>query len=179
MKQIFIFSGLFSSIVPKFRKGTNEITNILRKEYPQDQVFTMIWNKWEDAANNIYQKCIKEDCKNKVILIGHSNGVKACALIADYLNVKGIDVDYVGAIDPTAAKFPSFLDNVKIVDEFYASSGYPALMRKITNNKRGACHFSDNWHGLHHILRYRSTHVGIASKSDVHQGILNSIKKLD
>lgn len=179
MKRIYIFSGLLSSVVPSFREGTNEIAEILRKEYPQDQVVTMIWNKWEDVADKIYQQYAKEGYKDKVILIGHSNGVKACALIVDYLSVMGIDVDYVGAIDPTAAKFPRFLDNVKVVDEFYASSGYPALMRKMTNNKRGACRFSNVWHGLHRILRYRATHIGVSSEPDVHQEILNSIKKLD
>lgn len=179
MKRIYIFSGLLSSILPGFRKGTNEIKSKLKKEHPQDQVTTMVWNKWGSAADMIYKQYAKEGYKDKVILIGHSNGVKACSLVAHYLDVMNIEVDYVGAIDPTASPFPAFPDSTKKVDEFFASSGYPAFIRRVTQNKLGVCTFSEDYKGEHNTFDYHSGHVDLASSSKVHKQIIKSIKKLE
>lgn len=169
-KAIILFSGLGSSIIPGLQRGTRTLEKLLdRLGYADAQHF--VWNEWKSVADNL----IKEK-PDRVALIGHSNGTLAIAEVARRLRLAGIKVHYVGAIDPTAADFPTFGSNVYFLEEFHASSGWPALTRWMTNNRNGACHKDNGFNGIHRLHYVKGSHVGVASDSEVHSTIIASVK---
>jgi len=101
MIRTYIFSGLASSIVPAFRSGTDDIANHLNHQGSKATAKTYIWSQWKTAAEKIYEDFMKDFSEGgspKIALVGHSNGVLACAHIANKLNEQGIPVDYIAAI---------------------------------------------------------------------------------
>lgn len=176
--QIHIFSGLGSSIFPSLRKGTSEIEALVDRIAGLDADHH-IWNDWKDAYDAIIISKRKGRPVGKIALVGHSNGVLACAKLAEALSRAGVIVDYVGAIDPTAAGFPKFDHNTLWVDEFWASTGWPAIIRVLTNDRNGACRFVDGWRGTHKKFASTSSHVALASKPAVHKRIVDKIEELN
>lgn len=168
MAQIHLFSGLGSSLLPSLRRGTRTIESLIDKITDADH---HIWNDWRKVAASITAG------KGPVVLIGHSNGLIACAEIAKVLRSRGIDVRYIGAIDPTAGRFPAFGSNVLRVDEFWASSGFPALARRIPLFGQGKCLFDPGFRGAHRLYHMRGSHIGLASDEHVHATILAGVKE--
>lgn len=98
------------------------------------------WNHgdYKKVTKGILERAKKFGKPYKVILGGHSYGCVFVAEIANELSKNGILVDYAFCIDPTAgfsqAKRMTLDKNVLKVDEFWATSGIPAMARKLTNN---------------------------------------------
>lgn len=171
MAQIHIFSGLGSSLLPSLRRGTEALENLIDALCPDAQHH--IWNDWEEV-----EKTITPD-GGPVVLIFHSQGAEAVAKIAQRLKARGITVTYVGAIDPTAGRFPAFGSNVLKVDEFFASSGFPAFARRFPIFGQGKCLFDASFRAMgrvHRLYHIRGSHVGVASDKHVHATILASVK---
>lgn len=167
--QIHLFSGLGSSLIPSLHRGTRTLEGMIDKLGVADAQHH-IWNDWQKVA-----MAIKPDA-GPVILAGHSNGVLACAAIAKALQARRIQVAYVGAIDPTAASFPAFGGNTLRVQEFWASSGFPALARRIPLFGQGKCLFDDTFRGVRELYHIRGSHVGVASDHHVQSTILAAVK---
>lgn len=169
---IYFFSGLGSSLIPALSLGTRTLeamTDALGVDATH-----MVWHRWPEAALHITLRYTKGD---RVILVGHSNGVLACANIANKLYREGVPVDYIGAIDPTAAAFPTIKANTLAVEEFWASSGWPAFTRRLTHKRRGAIVVDSSWGGKHSLTHLpRTTHIASASHPLVKSKIMRSIE---
>ena len=169
-KAIAIFSGLGSSIIPGLQRGTRTLERYLDSLGSESEHY--VWNEWQSVADNLIKQ--KPD---RVALIGHSNGVLAIANVANRLRLAGIKVHYIGAIDPTAADFPMFGSNVYFLEEFHATSGWPAVTRWMTNGRNGACRKDQGFNGIHRLHYVRASHVGLASDSEVHKQVIASVKE--
>jgi hypothetical protein len=176
MDEIHIFSGLGSSIFPSLSWGTRTLEKLL-DGLPANAEHH-IWNDWRVVANNIVWRWTKTKTPFKTIIIGHSNGVISTNSIAAHLAARGLPTDYIAAIDPTAAAFPLIGHNVGECSEFWASSGWPALMRRFTGNKRAALHFVPAWPGIHRLYHIPGSHVACASNQRVHQTIVADVKRV-
>lgn len=170
MAQIHLFSGLGSSLLPWLQRGTQALEDMIDKIGIADAEHH-IWNDWQRVG-----MAIRPD-GGPVILAGHSNGVLACAQIAQMLLKRGIEVRYIAAIDPTAARFPAFSSNVLAIDEVWASSGFPALARRIPIFGQGKCLFDPSFRGVHRLYHIRGSHIGVASDKHVHATILAGVKE--
>jgi len=168
--QIHLFSGLGSSLIPSLQRGTRTLESMIDKLGAADAKHH-IWNDWQKVAMAI------KPGAGPVMLIGHSNGVLACAAIAKALQARRIQVAYVAAIDPTAARFPPFGGNVQLVQEFWASSGFPALVRRIPLFGQGKCLFDERFRGVRELYQIRGSHVGVASDHHVQSTIFRAVKK--
>jgi pimeloyl-ACP methyl ester carboxylesterase len=169
MIAIHLFSGLGSSLLPGLSYGTRTLEGMIDKLGHADAEHH-VWNQWKGVADRL----IKEKPK-KVILAGHSNGVIATNEIARRLRLAGIKVNLLVAIDPTAGAFPSIGYNVDEALEFWASSGFPAIARRLTRNRSGALHF-DGFHGVHRLYHIKAGHVPCASHPDVQRLTVAAIK---
>jgi hypothetical protein len=176
MHELHVFSGLGSSIFPSLSYGTRTLDALLDK-MPFAECEHHVWNQWRGVADSIVNRWKTTKVPFKTVLIGHSNGVIAITEIARHLQSRGLPVDYIGAIDPTAARFPVISGNVE-VSEFWASSGWPALTRRFTSNRRGACQFAPTYTGIHRLYHIKATHVGCASNARVHEVILSDVKRV-
>lgn len=174
---VYVFSGLMSSIIPAFKKGTKEIASTLRADNPDMIVKHLVWNEWKNVSEEILQRALKNG-NSDVYLIGHSNGVLAAANIAEEMRKMSMPVKYIGAIDPTAANFPNIGSNVGFVDEFWARTGWPAVKRRVSRNTDGACVFTDDFKGVHTLIKVPTTHVGASSAARTQKRIVDSIKEL-
>lgn len=171
--QVYVFSGLGSSIIPRFRKGTEEIEDAIDEIGVDAQ--HRIWNEWMDVAPKLV---LDGQRGEEIALVGHSNGVIACTGIAQWLDTYGVKVHYLAAIDPTAAAFPEIGANVDVVDEFHASFGWPAITRALTRGKRGALQFGRRFKGLHTKFDIGGGHVAAASNDFVRDRIVTEIEHL-
>lgn len=176
MNEIHIFSGLGSSIFPSLSYGTRTLEKLI--DGLPAEAEHHVWNDWRRVADQIVYRWQKTKNPFKTILIGHSNGVIATNEIAAYLAKRGLPVDYIGAIDPTAASFPLVGMNVGEVSEFWASSGWPALSRRFTGNRRAALHFVPGWPGIHRLYHITGSHVAVASSKRVHEIIVQDVKRV-
>ena len=170
-KAIAIFSGLGSSIIPGLQRGTRTLEKLIDK-LGEPGAEHYVWNEWPKVADAIIKQ--KPD---RVALLGHSNGVLAIANVAQRLRLAGIKVHYIGALDPTAADFPMFGSNVYFLEEFHASSGWPAITRRLTKGRNGACRKDAGFNGIHRLHYVRASHVGLASDSEVHKQVITSVKE--
>ena len=176
MDEIHLFSGLGSSIFPGLRRGTRALETMI-DGLPANAEHH-IWNQHPKVAQGIVDRSIRLGIRpGRVVLIGHSNGVLACAEVAAYLNRFSIQVDFIGAIDPTAAKFPA-VNNAKKVDEFWASSGWPALMRRFSKNRSGAVQYGPGFSGEKRLYFVKASHVGSASDPMVRKTIMASVREV-
>lgn len=170
-KAIAIFSGLGSSIIPGLQRGTRTLEKLIDK-LGEPGAEHYIHYEWPEVADKI----IKER-PDRVALLGHSQGVLAIAHVAQRLRLAGIKVHYIGALDPTAADFPMFGSNVYFLEEFHASSGWPAITRRLTRGRNGACRKDAGFNGIHRLHYVRASHVGLASDSEVHKQVIASVKE--
>jgi hypothetical protein len=138
MARIHIFSGLGSSLLPSLRKDTLALDKMIDAVSDKFDSEHHIWNDWQAVARQILTDASQGRIGSPIILIGHSNGVLAACCIAQALGVLRIPVDYIGAIDPTAASFPALGMNVKLADDFQAARGWPAFTRRMSGGKRAA-----------------------------------------
>lgn len=168
--QIHIFSGLASSVFSSLRKGTDELERVIDGLPSSADAQTHIWNDWKDVAKNIVA-ARKGGNASPIILIGHSNGVLACAEVAQVLYRRGIDVDYMAAIDPTLKSFPVIQNNVKLIDEFHASRGFVALGRWFSRGKKASIITAKRYKGTLNKKKYRASHVGVVSLAAVRKRI--------
>jgi len=170
-KAIAIFSGLGSSIIIGLQRGTRTLEKLIDK-LGEPGAEHYIHYEWPKVVDEIIKQ--KPD---RVALLGHSQGVLAIANVAQRLRLAGIKVHYIGAIDPTAADFPTFGSNVYFLEEFHASSGWPAMTRRWTRGRNGACRKDAGFNGIHRLHYVRASHVGCASDKDVHATIIASVKE--
>lgn len=177
MAEIHLFSGLGSSIIRPFQRGTRTLEGLIDGLPSAVDAKHHIWSSWNRIADQLIVKHKAGELTGPVVLIGHSNGVLAICNIAARLASHGIEVAYLGAIDPTAARFVTVGHNVKQVDEFWATSGYPKLKRWMTKNKRAACQFVPAWNGEHNLWTLKATHVGIGTHTYVQDRIFDQVKK--
>jgi hypothetical protein len=166
---IHLFSGLGSSLLPGLAYGTRTLEAMIDK-LGSANAEHHVWNEWPKLA----ERLIKERPK-KVVLVGHSNGVIATNEIARRLRLAGIKVNLIVAIDPTAGAFPAIGYNVDDALEFWASSGFPAIARRLTRHRSGALHF-DGFHGIHRLYHIRAGHVPCASHPDVQRLTIAAVK---
>lgn len=170
--QIHIFSGLASSVFSSLRKGTDDIERVIDGLPSSADAQTHIWNDWKDVAKKIVADS-RGGNTSPIILIGHSNGVLACAEIAQVLYRRGIDVDYIAAIDPTLKSFPTIQNNVKLIDEFHASRGFVALGRWLSRGRKASIITAKRYKGVLRTKKYSASHVGIVSLAVVRDRIKN------
>jgi hypothetical protein len=166
---VHLFSGLGSSLLPSLSYGTRTLESMIDKLGYADAEHH-VWSDWRKIADRL----IKER-PSKVILGGHSNGVIATNEIARRLRLAGIKVNLLVAIDPTAGAFPAVGYNVDDALEFWASSGFPAIARRFSGNRRGALHF-DGFHGIHRLYHIKAGHVPCASHPDVQRLTIAAVK---
>ena len=176
MHEIWLFSGLGSSMFPSLSYGTRTLEKLI-DALPYAEGEHRVWNQWPSVAKIIVDRWQKTKQPFKTVLIGHSNGVIAITEIARHLQTRGLPVDYLGAIDPTAGRFP-VISGTPEVSEFWASSGWPSLARRATSNRSGACHFAPNYNGIHRLYHIKGTHVGCASNPRTHEIIINDVKRV-
>jgi pimeloyl-ACP methyl ester carboxylesterase len=166
---VCLFSGLGSALLPGLSFGTRTLEAYIDKLGIADADH-FIWNEWRKVADKLVAQKPK-----KVVLIGHSQGVQACTEIARRLRLAGIKVNLIVAIDPTAGAFPAIGYNVDDALEFWASSGFPAIARRLTRHRSGALHF-DGFHGVHRLYHIRAGHVPCASHPDVQRLTIAAVK---
>lgn len=166
---VHLFSGLGSSLLPSLSYGTRTLESMIDKlGYANAEHH--VWSDWRKIADRL----IKER-PSKVVLVGHSNGTIATNEIAKRLRLAGIKVNLLVAIDPTAGSFPAVGYNVDEALEFWASSGFPAIARRFSGNRRGALHF-DGFHGVHRLYHISAGHVPCASDPRVQKLTIEAVK---
>ncbi len=178
MVQVRIFSGLGSSIVPYFSRGTRRIEKLISESPQQIQVSHHIWSSWRGVCKTLISNFQREKTGGPIILIGHSNGVLACCNIARRLAELDIPVAYIAAIDPTPILFPNIKNSVIRVDEFWGTSGVSHLARGISYHKLACCKFTDGWVGKHSLHIHYATHVEVSYLTDVLQRIEGSVRSI-
>ena len=175
--EIHVFSGLGSSLFPSLSYGTRTLEKLI-DALPYAEAEHHVWNRWKPVADGIVNRWKQTKEPFKTVLIGHSNGVIATTSIAEYLGTRGLFVVYIGAIDPTAGAFPIIGRNVAECSEFHAFRGWPAITRRMTNNRRGALHFTNAWPGIHRLWHIPGAHVAVASSPRVHKIILDDLARV-
>jgi hypothetical protein len=168
-KAVHLFSGLGSSLLPGLSYGTRTLEAYIDRLGYADAEHH-VWNEWR----GVFDRLLKDKPKT-IVLVGHSNGVIATNEIANRLRLAGISVSLVVAIDPTAGKFPALGYNVNEALEFWASSGFPAIARKLTRSGSGALHFN-GFHGIHRLYHIKAGHVPCASHPDVQRLTVQAVK---
>jgi pimeloyl-ACP methyl ester carboxylesterase len=166
---VHLFSGLGSSLLPSLSYGTRTLESMIDKLGYADAEHH-VWSDWRKIADRLI-----EEKPSKVVLVGHSNGVIATNEIARRLRLAGIKVNLLVAIDPTAGAFPAVGYNVDDALEFWASSGFPAMARRFSGNRRGALHF-DGFHGIHRLYHIPGGHVPCASDPRVQKLTIEAVK---
>lgn len=175
--EIHVFSGLGSSLFPSLSYGTRTLEKLI-DALPCAEADHHVWNRWRPVAESIVARWGKTREPFKTVLIGHSNGVIATNQIAAYLAARRIQVDYIGAIDPTAGSFPDIGRNVAETSEFWAGTGWPAISRRFTNGRRGALQYVDAWPGIKRLYHIPGSHVACASNKRVHDVILSDLARV-
>jgi len=172
-----IFSGLGG---PLTNGGTKEIDKLIDKLSPV-ACNHWAWQKSAVVADTII-KNIKKDGPCVVILGGHSYGVLAAIRVARELEKAKIKVDYLFAIDPTAGhsqgKEMIAYKNIKYIDEFWATSGFPAMMRKLTKKKQATLKVSEDFPGTHLVHIIPGGHIPCAKNEKVHKIVLDKVKEI-
>lgn len=173
-----VFGGLGG---PLTDTGTQEIDKLIDKLPPIQDNKHWIWQKSASVAQSIIDN-IKKNGKCPVILGGHSYGVLAAMRVARELDKQKIGVDYFYAIDPTAgrsqAKEMVAYNNIKDIDEFWATRGFPASARRRTNNKQGCLTIPKDWVGTYNLHIIPGGHIPCASDEKVHKIVMDKVKEI-
>lgn len=122
----------------------------------------------------------KEYRGQPLALGGHSLGVHAACSIAAELAKRGIIVDFLFAIDPTAGRNWNLTvgKNVKDVLEFWASSGPPALARLSPLPMGGKLRMGREFHGKYRLIKREVGHIPCASDPVVQDEIIKKLRRL-
>lgn len=183
MKRVTIVIHGLMGIVPLISKGTRDIDKLIDALAGPDSR-DYIQSAWKSAWQYIQDEKAKGPIE--VILIGHSMGCYRAIQIAEKCRTAGIKVTYIGAIDPTAInrmfgmKPMVVPENVIEVDEFWASSGVPAMNRKMdkSGGKGGCYRYHSTWSGKLFQKEYRSGHIALASDDRVVNRIVSRVGEL-
>jgi hypothetical protein len=124
--------------------------------------------------------------KIELIFVVHSMGCYRAIQIAEKCRRQGILVRYIAAIDPTAINrmfgmTPMVVpENVMEVDEFWASSGIPAMNRKLdpSGGKGGCYRYYPDWEGKKWQKEYNTGHIALASNRLVVSRIVKRVEAL-
>ena len=169
MSEIHVFSGLGSSIIPRYREGTNKLEKLIDALPGENDAITHIWDEWEMVADAIIKRRGRRFQTAPVILVGHSNGVYAALKIAHKLNRAGIRVAYLASIDRTLKACPDLPENVDFCHDFRAALG------RLWGKVRPAPNFT----GKFQVVNLPGvSHVDAASHPEVHRTILAKVDQL-
>lgn len=142
------------------------------------------WNHgdYKKVIAGILERSKKLGKPYKVILGGHSYGCVFVGEIAKALSKNGILVDYAFCIDPTAGfsevKRMVLDKNVLKVDEFWATSGIPAIARKLSK-KQARMSFVDGYDmSLHKVFTVPGGHIPCASDEIVRKQVMKVVGNL-
>jgi len=178
MAEIHIFSGLGTFIFPPLQLATKALEDLI-DQLPGNHDAS---HHTHLGAKKVWKKIVKKrdqgTLNGPICLIGHSQGVRACARVADHLDDEDIQVDYIGAIDPTLANFPPFQNNVQKVEEFWATKEFVAEGRRLSGFTSGVCTFGHGWPGNHQLEEIDTGHIECASDNTVRTKIVQSVKSL-
>lgn len=146
--KIYAFSGLGSSLIPTFRETLLATVNrVIRNSGLETYAAQFVWKDWEDALEDIYLESLNAQLAGepfKLVLIGHSQGVKACCELAEALNDLDIEVEYLISLDSTLSELPPIDSNVKIAHDFQANRGWVNFFRSTVLRNRGKLHLADS-----------------------------------
>lgn len=166
-----------------FARGTKALDKLFDEISPIWDA-THWWHRsWDKCAEGIIARQKRFRDKPTVILVGHSYGALRCQQIASRLRQNGITVDYIAGIDPTAlpANVPTMNipKNVRFVDEFWATSGWPALRRWFTpdGSRGGRFVVRGSW-TTYRRKTVKGGHVACASNPITVRRIVEKVKEL-
>lgn len=135
------------------------------------------------VAREIVDRAQEDGKPDSIIIVGFSWGSLVALEVARYLQRFNLKVDYLAGIDPTAI-FPWMKpmiipENVKLCDEFWASSGPPARARKKhPGGKGGGMYLNPHSVPYNGPYKYQSGHIPLARNKDVRGRIVDQVKEL-
>ena len=162
-RPVYVVHGL-GGILPFISRGTRKLDEIIDALPPEaetrERSLDFIQSRWKEIIDDIIEQDAKE-----IILIGHSLGCERVIRVADWCRVNGVRVLYIAAIDPTAGYTMKVPENVRFVDEFWASSGWPHMARNSRWIKGGKYEYP---HGTkHRIFEVDSAHIPLPGHQTV------------
>lgn len=183
----YLFTGLGAKKGNRYSVGLESLARKI--EASGHKAIVLQWREWESVADAIQGKDA-----NRYAFIGHSQGCQSITDLANFLKSKGVTVPYLVGIDPTAGYIPKYWpfplspfalnpvpNNVRNVDEFWATTGVAQSARKSTRNNRGALSYARDFRGNKnnspHIIP--GNHVAIAGSPDVHSIIIGRITEIE
>lgn len=167
-----------------FARGTKALDKLFDEMSEYWDATHWLHQSWERVAEGIIKRQKRFNDKPTVILIGHSYGALRCQQIAARLNAHNITVHYIGCIDATALPIghaPMRVSgNVKDVDEFWATSGWPkfARWRDPEGGRGGMYVYPKNWAGTKKIWTVKGGHIPCASNPITVNQIVKKVKAL-
>jgi hypothetical protein len=120
---------------------------------------------WRELADNIIARDSKKQVSYPIVIMGHSLGGNAAALMANYLGENGVKVQYVVAFDPTITTFVG--KNVNRVINFYLPNDENTNIIKSRNGFNGALK-NINVKGVRGLK-----HTTIEKDSNFHDQVIN------
>ena len=120
---------------------------------------------WKTLADNIIARNKKKQVSYPVVIMGHSLGGNASALMAKYLGENNVKVQYVVAFDPTVTTYVG--KNVNRVINFYLPNEANSNVVKRAPGFRGALK-NINVKGVRGL-----THTTIEKDSNFHNQVIN------
>lgn len=120
---------------------------------------------WRSLADNIIARNKKKQVSYPIVIMGHSLGGNASALMAKYLGENNIKVQYVVAFDPTVTTYVG--KNVNRVINFYLPNDSNSNVVKKAPGFRGALK-NINVRGVRGL-----THTTIEKDANFHNQVIN------
>jgi pimeloyl-ACP methyl ester carboxylesterase len=179
--EMHLFAGLGGRF---FDRGTRALDAMADRLSPVWDANHWQQRQWQKASDGIIARQKAYGDKPVVILIGHSYGALRCQQIATRLRDRGIAVAYVAGIDATALapghppmKIP---DNVALIDEFWASSGFPAIARwrDPKGSKGGMYVVRPEMKDRHKVIKVPGGHIPCASDPITVTRIMEKVRGL-
>jgi pimeloyl-ACP methyl ester carboxylesterase len=167
-----------------FDRGTRALDKLLDEMSPVWDCTHWQEGQWEKAYDAILARAKTHKDKPKIILIGHSYGCLRAIQIARRLREINMRVAYIAAIDPTAItrKEPPMTipNNVDWVDEFWASSGFPAAARnrEPDGSAGGRYVVPAGMEKRHTLAKYPVRHIPLASHPPVVSAIVGRVREI-
>lgn len=176
MAEIYVLSGLGSSIVKNLREPLIAIEKLIDDLPSEADAKSLIWNEWQVAADDIITKKKRGTLKGPVVFIVHSQGQEGGANAAEALSKYGIAVDYFASISPTLGMTRPLGGNVLWTDEFYETASFIQFMRIFGG---GRVNFGPFYSGVRNkYTKLNGGHVGVAANPFVRKTIINKVKSL-
>ncbi len=122
-------------------------------------------SSWRALADNIIARNKKKQVSYPIVIMGHSLGGNASALMAKYLGENNIKVQYVVAFDPTVTTYVG--KNINRVINFYLPNDSNSNVVKKAPGFRGALK-NINVRGVRGL-----THTTIEKDSNFHNQVIN------